>query len=172
MKIYNKANNLQDIIEHNFNNQFENLFNSNILLKFDKDLNNNLILNSKEGAIKVDSSIAYQLSDYYKLIGNAIERIESISDQKPETPYKQIKELGILFNKEFISFTSEEFKLHKNAIKNNTEEEYVYDPAIIDSVGGIHDEGLGWNPKGNFCGECSKVTCENCISINNTEKYI
>jgi hypothetical protein len=32
----------------------------------------------------------------------------------------------------------------------------------LDSIGGYHSEGLGWNPHGLFCGECSSITCENC----------
>lgn len=31
-----------------------------------------------------------------------------------------------------------------------------------DEVGGFHDEGLGWSPDGNFCGECSNGTCAAC----------
>lgn len=27
---------------------------------------------------------------------------------------------------------------------------------------GIHEEGLGWNPNGVFCGECSNTTCISC----------
>jgi hypothetical protein len=36
------------------------------------------------------------------------------------------------------------------------------DGDIIDSVGGYHSEGCGWAPNGNFCGECSKTSCEGC----------
>lgn len=32
----------------------------------------------------------------------------------------------------------------------------------IDNVGGIHEDGLGWNPNGVACGECSEISCENC----------
>lgn len=31
-----------------------------------------------------------------------------------------------------------------------------------DSVGGHHDAGVGWQPDGHFCGECTKSTCEIC----------
>ena len=27
---------------------------------------------------------------------------------------------------------------------------------------GTHEEGLGWNPNGVFCGECSESTCRGC----------
>lgn len=27
---------------------------------------------------------------------------------------------------------------------------------------GTHEEGLGWNPNGVFCGECSASTCRGC----------
>ena len=31
-----------------------------------------------------------------------------------------------------------------------------------DSIGGVHDQGLGWNPNGVYCGECSFSTCVDC----------
>ena len=31
-----------------------------------------------------------------------------------------------------------------------------------DSVGGAHEDGCGWAPNGDFCGECSNESCENC----------
>lgn len=31
-----------------------------------------------------------------------------------------------------------------------------------DSVGGAHEDGCGWAPNGDFCGECSNASCENC----------
>lgn len=34
----------------------------------------------------------------------------------------------------------------------------------IDEVGGIHEGGCGWNPQGVFCGECSSLTCKDCIN--------
>lgn len=37
-----------------------------------------------------------------------------------------------------------------------------YSSAIKDKIGGVHDEGLGWNPKGHFCGECSNIDCSVC----------
>lgn len=37
------------------------------------------------------------------------------------------------------------------------------DISITDSIGGIHSEGQGWNPQGNYCGECNAVTCLGCI---------
>lgn len=29
---------------------------------------------------------------------------------------------------------------------------------------GHHDEGIGCNPNGVFCGECSKITCKGCVN--------
>ncbi len=40
--------------------------------------------------------------------------------------------------------------------------------SITDEVGGVHEEGLGWNPNGVFCGECSKMSCKGCM----WEKYV
>ena len=31
-----------------------------------------------------------------------------------------------------------------------------------DPIGGVHSDGLGWNPNGVFCEECTYSTCENC----------
>lgn len=33
---------------------------------------------------------------------------------------------------------------------------------IIDDVGGIHSEGMGWSPDGTFCGECCDIDCSTC----------
>lgn len=40
------------------------------------------------------------------------------------------------------------------------------DAKWVDSVGGIHEDGCGWAPNGDFCGECSNETCENCFVWN------
>ena len=32
----------------------------------------------------------------------------------------------------------------------------------VDELGGTHSEGLGWNPNGDFCGECGNMTCDDC----------
>lgn len=40
--------------------------------------------------------------------------------------------------------------------------EQEIEEVIIDEIGGVHDEGVGWNPNGVFCGECSNTTCVNC----------
>ncbi len=31
-----------------------------------------------------------------------------------------------------------------------------------DSAGGYHEGGCGWDPNGNFCGECSEADCAGC----------
>lgn len=36
------------------------------------------------------------------------------------------------------------------------------DDGLKDELGGIHEEGLGWSPNGDFCGECSNMTCVGC----------
>lgn len=28
---------------------------------------------------------------------------------------------------------------------------------------GTHEDGLGWAPDGEFCGECSSVDCSVCV---------
>ena len=42
---------------------------------------------------------------------------------------------------------------------------YNHPEAYYDDVGGFHDSGMGWNPNGNWCGECSKLNCKNCPNI-------
>ncbi len=34
--------------------------------------------------------------------------------------------------------------------------------SYIDEVGGIHEEGCGWDPNGRPCGECSRISCKIC----------
>lgn len=36
------------------------------------------------------------------------------------------------------------------------------DETYRDEVGGLHEGGVGWNPNGIFCGECTAVTCKGC----------
>ena len=31
-----------------------------------------------------------------------------------------------------------------------------------DDVGGEHDSGIGWNPNGHWCGECTITSCRDC----------
>ena len=32
-------------------------------------------------------------------------------------------------------------------------------------IGGFHDSGMGWNPNGNWCGECSTSNCRECPNV-------
>jgi hypothetical protein len=43
------------------------------------------------------------------------------------------------------------------------------DFCIKDEIGGVHDEGIGWNPHGIFCGECSNMSCVGCANKDATE---
>lgn len=36
----------------------------------------------------------------------------------------------------------------------------------VDAIGGVHDSGMGTDPNGIFCGECSNVSCEICPIFN------
>lgn len=36
------------------------------------------------------------------------------------------------------------------------------DESFKDEVGGVHDCGVGYNPHGVFCGECSSTSCKDC----------
>ena len=42
----------------------------------------------------------------------------------------------------------------------NKEKETGY----YDEIGGYHDEAIGWNPNGVWCGECTRESCINCPS--------
>lgn len=68
-----------------------------------------------------------------------------------------------------------------NTIKLNSE--FTFDSSLIevmdwmkntdvvlkDELGGIHDEGMGWNPNGVFCGECCNLSCVNCPAKDSVE---
>ena len=47
---------------------------------------------------------------------------------------------------------------------------YNHPEAYYDDIGGFHDSGMGWNPNGNWCGECSKSTCRECPNIKSKEE--
>ena len=38
---------------------------------------------------------------------------------------------------------------------------------IVDDVGGLHSEGMGWSPNKEFCGECSNIDCSTCSAWKN-----
>ena len=40
----------------------------------------------------------------------------------------------------------------------------VFDNVVVDSLGGMHCNGMGVNPHGILCGECSSITCEGCVN--------
>lgn len=48
----------------------------------------------------------------------------------------------------------------------------VLGEGVIDKLGGWHIDGIGINPLGDQCGECSKLTCEGCDSADIYYKYI
>ena len=41
--------------------------------------------------------------------------------------------------------------------------EFEFDESYYDDVGGYHDPPMGWSPMGNFCGECTRGDCSECI---------
>ena len=43
---------------------------------------------------------------------------------------------------------------------------YNHPEMYYDEVGGFHDSGTGYSPNGIYCGECSKLTCKDCIHEN------
>lgn len=45
-----------------------------------------------------------------------------------------------------------------------------YDEGFHDAVGGYHEGGCGWDPNGQFCGECSNSTCAECGVWHRTQQ--
>jgi hypothetical protein len=43
---------------------------------------------------------------------------------------------------------------------NNQHRDYDY--RVVDGIGGTHEDGLGWDPDGSFCGECTNMDCKTC----------
>ena len=96
---------------------------------------------------------------------------------------EKVKELEIAWNNFKIALKEEQpFKFIYDSMikfldwaydKLNKEEKYQpYNEdidCIKDEIGGVHDEGLGWNPNGVFCGECSNMNCKDCPSRNATK---
>lgn len=37
-----------------------------------------------------------------------------------------------------------------------------------DEVGGCHEDAIGWNPQGVWCGECTRESCKGCINEHET----
>ena len=44
------------------------------------------------------------------------------------------------------------------------------DGSYYDEVGGFHSAGIGWNPNGVWCGECTIGNCKDCPSRYSEEK--
>lgn len=44
------------------------------------------------------------------------------------------------------------------------------DSSYIDEVGGVHEDGCGWDPNGRPCGECSTISCKLCNVWQNTKE--
>lgn len=41
---------------------------------------------------------------------------------------------------------------------------------FYDKIGGYHAEGVGYSPKGEFCGECGWSSCEGCKYASQEER--
>lgn len=52
------------------------------------------------------------------------------------------------------------------AKKSNTFINYYKHPAMYwDDVRGFHHSGVGYSPKGTYCGECEKLSCRWCLNM-------
>jgi len=47
-------------------------------------------------------------------------------------------------------------------IKVIQSEEAKHYPCFYDAVGGYHEDGCGFDPDGDFCGECGSTSCATC----------
>lgn len=43
--------------------------------------------------------------------------------------------------------------------------EKIKNEGFYDEVGGYHDCGIGWSPKGTWCGECTFASCKYCPNV-------
>ncbi len=48
--------------------------------------------------------------------------------------------------------------------------EKAYDYYIVDELGGVHTDGIGFAPDGTFCGECTKASCKDCPAASGKYK--
>lgn len=81
-------------------------------------------------------------------------------EDRESTTLEEAKELG-----EAILYGANYDELRTN-IYDLLEHELLNEQPHKDEFGGEHEEGLGWNPDGDFCGECSNITCVGCKSSN------
>ena len=70
-------------------------------------------------------------------------------------PYPYINKIYNLLGKLVLSMQ----EINKD-INNDDISEGFYD-----DIGGYHEAGMGWNPNGNWCGECSTVNCRECPNM-------
>lgn len=76
------------------------------------------------------------------------------------TRVKEAFNYGTVKPDDFEEFTEENIDDIIQFITNKLDEMN----RTIDEISGVHEEGLGWNPKGDFYGECDKITCVDCSS--------
>ena len=43
---------------------------------------------------------------------------------------------------------------------------YNHPEMHYDDIGGFHDSGIGYNPDGTWCGECSRLSCRGCKNVS------
>lgn len=44
--------------------------------------------------------------------------------------------------------------------------------SYYDEIGGFHSCAIGWNPNGVWCGECTKLSCKDCVNKYAKKKLI
>ena len=43
--------------------------------------------------------------------------------------------------------------------------EKIENEGFYDEIGGYHECGIGWSPKGTWCGECTSASCKYCPNV-------
>lgn len=113
-----------------------------------------LVIFSEDSAFEApaDSTTLRHIGDYYHAMADIIEDVEEAAGQAPLNSYEKIFSKDLIIDK----FGQDKYKDFINKFKK--------EQCIKDELGGVHDEGLGWSPKGTFCGECCNTSCVECPS--------
>lgn len=110
------------------------------------------------------------LNKHLEPYGNIVASISLAGNYPKDFNEKQIERIRYMLSElgktedEFIRDIEESDREYLEWCKSQQE-----DSSFKDEVGGVHDEGLGWNPQGVFCGECSNMTCKGCVNEMHTK---
>ena len=137
--------------------------------------------NNRVKIISIKNGVHREMDDYPKIFLNKIGTINEVDEKWEYTYAIKFDDVGLeemntwlwadgnleLFNIE----DSEEYKAgytkgFSDGVIAVTNAKVYEDQSFEDEIGGIHDEGTGWNPYGVWCGECGNLTCVGCPSAS------